>query len=496
MFCRKCGTEIAEGSTTCPYCGTQTKNANREYVSAQIDKIKNSDKLNEVKDEVKEKVSSFKKPTKPAIIAIGAALAVLIIVICAVSGSGSVTSKMKKALKENDYQSVQIEYSNAVTDSSKLKKVDKLIADKLNDMIKDIDKFDFKSEAQINDQAIDVWLAQYGTLMSAGKTNPYYNSNDFPFCNCISINNQPLWTELCDRIRSVEDYCKGVAYYNQTDYYSAIESLCRVSQDSGCYSDSQNLIDDSLNLYIDAIIKEADSYMNSGDYETAIKTLDEASSRFKNNEGLMVYIDTINKKMSEVKTKHADSYATKAEESFKKKDAYSAVSNIKFALELSPNNATYQASKAKYEQYLPFELYKEENILKKDDTPFFYNSGTANDNTTHENVIGFNVAATDTDVKFSYTYKLSKKYDTVSGTLFLPNKDKDTTNQSYFVAYADGVKIYTSPYMTAGVLPKDFKFNVSDVDTLTIETYCIKDDFQWFKSNVYISNFVAQKEFK
>lgn len=29
MFCRKCGTEIAEGSTTCPYCGTQTKNANR-----------------------------------------------------------------------------------------------------------------------------------------------------------------------------------------------------------------------------------------------------------------------------------------------------------------------------------------------------------------------------------------------------------------------------------------------------------------------------------
>lgn len=443
-----------------------------------------------------EKNLGFNLSAKSTITTLGAILMVVIILMSVLSGCGSSESKMKKALKDNDYQSVQIEYSNAVTDSSKLKKVDKLIADKLNDMIKDIDKFDFKSEAQINDQAIDVWLAQYGTLMSAGKTNPYYNSNDFPFCNCISINNQPLWTELCDRIRSVEDYCKGVAYYNQTDYYSAIESLCRVSQDSGCYSDSQNLIDDSLNLYIDAIIKEADSYMNSGDYETAIKTLDEASSRFKNNEGLMVYIDTINKKMSEVKTKHADSYATKAEESFKKKDAYSAVSNINFALELSPNNATYQASKAKYEQYIPFELYKEENILKKDDTPFFYNSGTANDNTTHENVIGFNVAATDTDVKFSYTYKLSKKYDTVSGTLFLPNKDKDTTNQSYFVAYADGVKIYTSPYMTAGVLPKDFKFNVSDVDTLTIETYCIKDDFQWFKSNVYISNFVAQKEFK
>ncbi len=495
MFCRKCGTEIAEGSTTCPYCGTQTKNANREYVSAQIDKIKNSDKLNEVKDEVKEKVSSFKKPTKPAIIAIGAALAVLIIVICAINGSGSVTSKMKKALKENDYQSVQIEYSNAVTDSSKLKKVDKLIADKLNDMIKDIDKFDFKSEAQINDQAIDVWLAQYGTLMSAGKTNPYYNSNDFPFCNCISINNQPLWTELCDRIRSVEDYCKGVAYYNQTDYYSAIESLCRVSQDSGCYSDSQNLIDDSLNLYIDAIIKEADSYMNSGDYETAIKTLDEASSRFKNNEGLMVYIDTINKKMSEVKTKHADSYATKAEESFKKKDAYSAVSNIKFALELSPNNATYQASKAKYEQYLPFALYEEDNVLKRRGSFDFYTSLTANDNSEYQDVIRYDPESTSDNYIHSYTYKLGGKYDIVSGKAFVNKPDKNDKVETFIIVYADGKKIYTSPTMTAGTLPADISFNVSGVDTLEIQAF-YQNVGVWSYPSVYISNFVAQKEFK
>lgn len=495
MFCRKCGTEIAEGSTTCPYCGTQTKNANREYVSAQIDKIKNSDKLNEVKDEVKEKVSSFKKPTKPAIIAIGAALAVLIIVICAINGSGSVTSKMKKALKENDYQSVQIEYSNAVTDSSKLKKVDKLIADKLNDMIKDIDKFDFKSEAQINDQAIDVWLAQYGTLMSAGKTNPYYNSNDFPFCNCISINNQPLWTELCDRIRSVEDYCKGVAYYNQTDYYSAIESLCRVSQDSGCYSDSQNLIDDSLNLYIDAIIKEADSYMNSGDYETAIKTLDEASSRFKNNEGLMVYIDTINKKMSEVKTKHADSHATKAEESFKKKDAYSAVSNIKFALELSPNNATYQASKAKYEQYLPFALYEEDNVLKRRGSFDFYTSLTANDNSEYQDVIRYDPESTSDNYIHSYTYKLGGKYDIVSGKAFVNKPDKNDKVETFIIVYADGKKIYTSPTMTAGTLPADISFNVSGVDTLEIQAF-YQNVGVWSYPSVYISNFVAQKEFK
>ncbi len=494
MFCRKCGTEIADGATACPFCGTRTKKANKEYVSTQIEKVKNSDKLHNIKDEIKERILNFKKPTKPTIIAIGAALAVVIIVICAISGSNSVTSKMKKALKDNDYQSVEIEYYNAMGDSSKMKKVDKLIADKLDDMIKDIDKFDFKSEAQNNEQAIDIWLAKYGTLMSTEGSGYYYSSDGYPLGNCISINNQSLWNELNDKISDAQTYCNGVRLYNQKDYYGAIERLCLVPEDSGCYSDSQDLITDSLGLYIDSVVTEADSYMQSGDYETAISTLDEASSRFKNNEGLMGYIDTINKKMSEAKAKHAESYATKAEESFNKKDAYSAVSNIKFALELSPDNATYQASKAKYEQYLPFALYDENNVLKKDASLYFNNSKTANDNTEQENVACYDAAITEESNKCTYTYKLSKKYDTVSGTLFLPQDNKDTKNQLYFIAYADGKKIFTSQYMAAGILPQNISFSVSDVDTLIIEAYCIKGER--YGSNLYISNFIAQKEFK
>ena len=491
MFCRKCGAEIAEGSTTCPYCGTRTKNANREYVSTQIDKIKNSDKLNEVKDEVKEKVSNFKKPTKPAIIAIGAALAVIIIVICAVSGSGSVTSKMKKALKDNDYQSVEIEYYNAMSDSSKLKKVDKLIADKLNDMIKDIDKFDFKSEAQNNDQAVNTWLAQYGTLMSS---EYHYSGEDFPLGNCISMNNQALWNELCGKISDAQSYCDGVRLYNQKDYSGAVERLCIVDEESGCYSDSQSLISESLNQYIDAVIKEADSYMSSGDYDTAIQTLDDAGLRFNDDESLTGYADNISKKLAEAKANHAQSYATKAEECFNKKDVYSAISNIKFALELAPDSAAYQSSKAKYEQYLPFALYEENNVLKKEGSLYFNNSRTANDNTEQQNVACYDAAVTEESNKCTYTYKLGKKYDTVGGTLFLPQDDKDNKNQLYFIAYADGKKIYTSKYMTAGVLPQKISFNVSDVDTLTIEAFCINGER--YGSDLYISNFVAQKEFK
>lgn len=487
MFCRKCGAEIDDEQANCPYCGAEL---NREDISDKIEKIKKSDKA----QEIKEKVLDL-KPTKSMIIAVGAALAVVIIVICAISGAGSSTNKMKKALKDNDYVSVQVEYSNAMGDSKKLKKMDKLIAEKLEEMIKDIDKYNFKDEAQNNEQAIYVWLDKYGTLMTTDKNGSYYDCGDFPFNNCISINNQPLWTELCGRIRDVQEYCDGVTYYKKADYFMAIERLSCVQEDSGCYSDSQDLITESLNLYMEAIIKEADSYMQSGDYETAIKTLNEAASRFKNNEALMGYIDTINQKMSEVKAKHADSYAAKAEECFKKKDAYSAVSNINFALELSPNNATYQASKAKYEQYLPFELYKEDNVLKRVGSFDFYQSETANDNSEYQNIIRYDPESAKDDYIHSYTYKLGGKYDTVSGKAFVKKTDKNDKVQTYIVVYADGKKIYTSPTMTAGVLPSDISFNVSGVDTLEIQAF-YQDAGVWSYPSVYISNFVAQKEFK
>lgn len=487
VICKKCGKEIDEGISFCPFCGSPVGYI-QEPVQEEMEIVENG---NESRNSVIDKIKSNKK----VMLAVGAALVVVIILICAVSGNLS-SSKMEKALKENDYQTVQIEYSNALGDSSELKKIDKLIASKLEDMIKDIDKYDFKDEAQSNTKAVDSWLAEYGTLMTPESSGGYYTCSDFPFNNCISINNQPLWSELCDKIKIAQEYCEGVDYYNQAEYYSAIERLSLVPEDSGCYLDSQDLINDSLNLYVEAIKKEADSYLQSGDYETAIETLNGAASRFKNNESISGYIDTINQKISEVKTKYAESCATKAEESFKKKDAYSAVSNINFALQLLPNNATYQASKAKYEQYLPFELYNADNVIKKDTSLYLYNSKTANNNEKMENVVAYSSAVTGENYTLSYTYNLEKKYDTISGTIFLPDDERDTKNQIYLVMYADGKKIYTSPYITAGFLPQKINVNVSDVNTLTIEAYCIMDSFQWFKSDFFVSNFVAQKEFK
>lgn len=483
MICKKCGKEINEGTSFCQYYDSST-----DYVQ---EILPNNMICEKNMDNILDRIKSNKK----ILIAVSTVVVAVIVLICTIGGNSS-SSKLKKALKENDYQTVQIEYSNSLRDSSDLKKADELIADKLEKMIKDIDKYNFKDEAQNNEYAVDIWLDRYGTLMAPESSSNRYNCDDFPFNNCISINNQGLWTVLCDKIDDVQEYCQGLAFYNQAEYYMAIERLALVPEDSGCYSDSQDLIDDSLILYTEAIIKEVDSYMQSGDYETAIETLNGASSRFKNNESISGYIDIIDQKTSEAKAKYAESYAAKAEESFGNKDAYSAVSNIDFALKLLPDNATYQASKEKYEQYLPFELYNADNILKKDDSLSFYNSKKANNNIEMQKVAVYSSAEASGDYTFAYTYNLGKKYDTVSGTIFLPQDKKDTNNQMYLIIYGDGKKLYTSPYVTAGFLPKDINVNVSGVNTLTVEAYCIMDDFEWFRTNFYISNFVAQKEYK
>lgn len=65
-------------------------------------------------------------------------------------------------------------------------------------------------------------------------------------------------------------------------------------------------------------------------------------------------------------------------------------------------------------------------------------------------------------------YNLEGKYDTVTGTIFLENRTKNSDKISYFEAYGDGKLIYTSPKMTAGVLPQEISFDISGIQKLTL----------------------------
>lgn len=479
MFCRKCGAELNENQEFCPKCGTP-KNGSKN--TQAVNNIKNAITDSKIIGTAKEKINNTKIPKKKILIAGVSSVAAVIVAICLIVNYASVGA-MRKALKENDYYKIQYEYSSAYSSQSKMKKMDKLIADKIDDIEKDLDKYDFKSASQSADDAIENWANSYGTLFESED-----GGNTVNFESCISYNNKAKWDKLVDKICSKANYCSGV-YLNANKLYSeAISSLSLVSADDSSYEDAEELIANSMDLYISQILKEADTYIASNEIDSALDMLENAKSVLDNTG---VKSDDIQTKIDETIKKYADTYAEKAKDNFSKKDALAAVGNIKIALELLPNNADYQAQKSKYESYIPYELYDENNIIKSDGNPNFYETETANNGTEMKNIIHTDLYWKESA---SCTYTLSGKYDVVTGKAFLSKVDMNQDGTTYFVAYGDGKELYTSPKITAGVLPKDITFNVSGVQTLEIKFYKTSDSYN--SAHFYLSGLTAQKTIK
>ena len=184
---------------------------------------------------------------------------------------------------------------------------------------------------------------------------------------------------------------------------------------------------------------------------------------------------------------------------FKNKDARAAIGNMDAALQLCPDNAEYKAKRDEYTLYLPFELYKNENILVKDGSGLGFgpiDSITANDGTEMSNCLKLSISSKGEKMHAKTTYNLAGKYDYVSGKMFLPEDRKNDSAKGYIKVYGDGVLIYESPVITAGVLPQDVWLSVTGVQTLEIEFYGARDYVEIaVSSHIAVSNLVAQKNF-
>lgn len=196
----------------------------------------------------------------------------------------------------------------------------------------------------------------------------------------------------------------------------------------------------------------------------------------------------------------AEEYIQKAEEAFKKGDVNAAIGNAEAAADIYPDGG-YESKVEEYKLYLPFALYKEENVLKREDgTGYglvnFTDGEKSNDDREFNNIIRVSVAdeqETFADIK-KFTYNLAGKYDRVTGTIFLLQKYKNYSFSGYFEAYGDGKLLYTSPKITSGVLPQEVNFDVTGVRTLEIIYYGKYDELDLTYHPQYgIANFEAKK---
>lgn len=458
MYCKTCGNDIPQGKAFCSKCGTP--------VDHEIQKA-----------EVVEKKTGSKKGVAIGIISV--VVVVAIIVIAAFVSANMITKEMRNALETNNAELINEIYSQAWNDPKMLEKYDDLIVNRLDEILEDIKSCDFSESAKENGdfEYEDYICSKWGDFI-------LYPDD---FSDDILTRHYDKFKEYFDLVEAKEAYYIGIHYYTTGDYESAINNFAEAIEYGDDFSDAEDYISDSISGYISVVSENAQVLIDSGDISGGIELLTSAKEYV---EQFGVDSTEINDKINSTLSTYAAQYAEKAEAVFIEHDVEGAIGNIEVAIELQPNNAEYKTKLDTYKLYLPFELYYEKNVLMIEDAGVYFaeenevDVDIANDNSEMYNTMGL---YSNSDFA-EFTYNLNGQYDLVSGTAFVKKSKKSEKGEGYFEAYGDGVLIYTSPIMSAGVLPQFTEFNVTGVHKLTIKMYG-----QRYGIGFEISDFIAQK---
>lgn len=486
MICKNCGIEIKnENNKFCPNCGIEIERKQKSKEDLIID--------NDI--EYKEVAVSNNAQSKRVLIIAGIAILVLIIVINLIV-SLSVNSpkkQMERALDTHDSYEVNSLYSEAHGDSSLTDKYDEAISEFLDEVISDLN-----SKVYSEDDLIENGYTVVSRDLKNKWGNLIYTEEGESIYPSISNYNKDKWNRFVDLFNSKSHYCAGVCYlkgYNEPE--NAINSFNQVIQTDSYYSSAQEKIAESADMYVQQVLEEADALVANGDISGAIAKLNSINT-YLENKGIAT--DSVQQKLDETYIAYAKTYYEKAEASFKDKDINAAIGNIEVAIELQPENTDYISKKAEYEQYLPFELYLEDNVLKTDSTDYrrkigFNTQFMANDNSEMNYALMWSSRMEyKSDDSINAYYTLGGKYDIINGTFFIGKDSKNTEGKYWFKVYGDGKLIYESEKITGGVLPKNFSVNVTGVCNLKISFFGI-GDHGYSTYSCGINDLIAQKEF-
>lgn len=516
MFCEKCGTQVMPGEKFCRSCGNPVSNSNASPQQGRpIQPIVPPAKFNSAirqnppyavppvnqKKPKKQKKTINKKVLIPVVILLVIVIAAVIAGIIFLSSS-KVERDVNEALNSKSY-SVLSDTLVKYMGSDDVYDANKCVAGFIDNVTKTVnDEFDSTVTDEKDWENIDTLLYEF-CKNRWGDIIYFSDGQKSGLFNLESVEIQDALYELEAMLVSKECYYSGLLYLNypdaEDDYFDAVEDFAEVLPDDKNYSAALEKTGEAFSAYMSL----ADQYIADGDWSAAISLLEGANEWCEEareylgdyNEESGAYVA----KLNEVKKKYASQYAQKAEEYFKAGDVDAAIGSIEAAISIDPEGG-YDAKLSEYKLYLPLALYDENNILREEDGTGYgsysiYKGATSNDNQDFTNVVVVNVANNESaplDMARVH-YNLAGKYDTVDGTIFVEESSKSDVFSGYFEAYGDGKLLFTSPKMTAGVLPQKFSFSVSGVQDLEIR-YCgawVEDHF--FNPSYCIANFEARK---
>lgn len=180
-------------------------------------------------------------------------------------------------------------------------------------------------------------------------------------------------------------------------------------------------------------------------------------------------------------------------------DVNAAVEEMEAAYTVYPSDE-YKNKLEEYKLYLPFKLYKEDNAYNItedysfDGNLYFDEELVTNNGKTFYRAIQWNNDNNDDSASIDAHYYLEGKYDTVSGTIFLPIDSKGTSFEGWFKVYGDGQLIYTSPKISGDTLPGEISFSVAGIQRMKISFYAQSSGQVGFPGRYFgVENLIAYK---
>lgn len=204
---------------------------------------------------------------------------------------------------------------------------------------------------------------------------------------------------------------------------------------------------------------------------------------------------------AEINRQKALDYLEKANFALNNGEREGALQMADAAISLFEEDNIDEDIKNKYDEiyeYAPFYLFEYANVLKIDwaksdyyGNVFLYDKNcTSNTNKNFSHCLLFETRTSYSKDCVDVYYNLSRKYNSLSGTILLPNDNKNTDqNNCYISIFGDGKKLYTSDDIVSGYLEDDFDIDVTGVETLVVSYHRDTDGYTEYA----IADFTAIK---
>lgn len=309
------------------------------------------------------------------------------------------------------------------------------------------------------------------------------------------------------------------AYYNTGSYLEAIKEYNKLSSDFSDYITAMEQKQSAVNAYTNSIFEESEKYVQSNNYTLAIELLDTlkkedllsdnptiiasiqskinsiqktyaeeccnlANEYWKNNDiaaSLNILEEAkmnsdnneiIESTLNNILQEYRNDILNRAANSFSESGYQDAISVLTEGLSVLPEDEEFLKAIDEYMQKRPIYLSNLEYYMSGGEGSFhFRDSSTDNLGNPHSDIIYILSGFSPTTSTGSQTYRIDKKYNRITGTVFLCIDERDTGYSGYIEILGDGVTLFKAADITSGFEPVSFDLDISYVTDLEVRIF-------------------------